>query len=118
MATLYDRMKAAWDSGTLHALDREAETLARQGVAEDDIYAALEQLLLAVRSGGADEETEERIHGVMDRLTGWTHTVNQIRTTRNTLPTEEEIAKLPRWARVAFAARSARRVLPLLPLTW
>jgi len=31
-----------------------------------------------------------------------------------TLPTEEEIAQLPRWARVAFAARCARRVLPLL----
>ncbi len=29
------------------------------------------------------------------------------------LPTEEEIAALPRWARVAFAARCARRVLPL-----
>jgi hypothetical protein len=32
-----------------------------------------------------------------------------------TLPTEEEIAQLPRWARVAFAARCAARVLPLLP---
>ena len=31
----------------------------------------------------------------------------------NTLPTEEEIANLPRWARVAFAARCARRVLPI-----
>lgn len=29
------------------------------------------------------------------------------------LPTEDEIAKLPRWARVAFAARCARRVVPL-----
>lgn len=28
-----------------------------------------------------------------------------------TLPTEEEIAQLPRWARVAFAARCARRAL-------
>ncbi len=28
-----------------------------------------------------------------------------------TLPTEEDIAKLPRWARVAFAARCARRAL-------
>ncbi len=34
------------------------------------------------------------------------------------LPTEDEIAKLPRWARVAFAARCARRVLPLLKITW
>jgi hypothetical protein len=29
------------------------------------------------------------------------------------IPTKEEIAKLPRWAQVAFAARCARRVLPL-----
>lgn len=29
------------------------------------------------------------------------------------VPTEEEIAQLPRWARVAFAARCARRVQPL-----
>ncbi len=32
-----------------------------------------------------------------------------------TLPTEKEIAKLPRWARIAFAARCARRVLPFYP---
>ena len=31
------------------------------------------------------------------------------------LPTEDEIARLPRWAIVAFAARCARRVLPLAP---
>lgn len=30
-----------------------------------------------------------------------------------TLPTIEEIAALPRWAKVAFAARCARRILPL-----
>lgn len=35
-----------------------------------------------------------------------------------TLPTEEEIAQLPRWARVAFAARCARRVLPLFRKRW
>ena|GEM_PF-1202428 len=34
------------------------------------------------------------------------------------LPTEEEIAQLPRWARVAFAARCARRVLPLFRSSW
>ncbi len=35
-----------------------------------------------------------------------------------TLPTEEEIAQLPRWARVAFAARCARRALPLFKKYW
>ncbi|VTR96315.1 unnamed protein product [Gemmata massiliana] len=32
--------------------------------------------------------------------------------------TREEIAKLPRWARVAFAARCARRVLPIVKKFW
>jgi hypothetical protein len=39
-------------------------------------------------------------------------------TASNTLPTEEEIGKLPRWARVAFAARCARRALPLFKKHW
>ncbi|VTR93217.1 leucine-rich repeat : Leucine-rich repeat protein, putative OS=Trypanosoma vivax (strain Y486) GN=TvY486_0039050 PE=4 SV=1: Pkinase: LRR_4: LRR_4: LRR_4: LRR_4: LRR_4 [Gemmata massiliana] len=34
------------------------------------------------------------------------------------IPTEEEIAALPRWARVAFAVRCARRVLPLVRHFW
>jgi|GEM_PF-2277439 len=34
------------------------------------------------------------------------------------VPTEEEIRALPRWARVAFAARCARRVLPLVKHFW
>lgn len=34
------------------------------------------------------------------------------------LPTKEEIAALPRWARVAFAARCARRVSPLFRHGW
>ena len=34
------------------------------------------------------------------------------------LPTEEEIAQLPRWAQVAFAARCARRVQPLFTAGW
>ena len=35
---------------------------------------------------------------------------------RPLVPTETEVASLPRWARLAFAARCARRLLPLLPL--
>ena len=34
------------------------------------------------------------------------------------IPSEEEIATLPRWARVAFSARCARRVLPLFGYHW
>lgn len=36
----------------------------------------------------------------------------------DTLPTKKEIATLPRWARVAFAARCARRVEPLFLKLW
>lgn len=35
-----------------------------------------------------------------------------------TVPTIEEIEQLPRWARVAFAARCARRVEPLYTIDW
>lgn len=35
-----------------------------------------------------------------------------------TIPTSEEIAKLPRWAQVAFAARCARRAQPLFKHGW
>ena len=89
MATLYERMKRAWDSGTPNALDREAEGMARHGFAETEIYDALEQLLLTVRNMGVDEETEERIHGVMDRLTGWGHSANQIRTAQGSQQVQE-----------------------------
>lgn len=35
-----------------------------------------------------------------------------------TIPTAEEIEQLPRWAKLAFAARCARRVLPLFTKYW
>ncbi|MBA4066037.1 MAG: hypothetical protein C0501_20420 [Isosphaera sp.] len=92
MATHYGQVKAAWESGTPGALDREAEGLARRGVAEADIYAALEELLLTVRAAGADDETEERINGVMDRLTGWCHPSGHIRTTRGPVPDDPAAA--------------------------
>lgn len=38
--------------------------------------------------------------------------------TADTLPTKEEIEQLPRWARVSFAARCARRVEPLFHHNW
>ncbi len=37
---------------------------------------------------------------------------------KSTVPIEKEIAALPRWARVAFAARCARRVQPLFQAFW
>lgn len=38
--------------------------------------------------------------------------------TMATVPTKDEILQLPRWARVAFAARCARRVQPLFLAAW
>ena len=34
------------------------------------------------------------------------------------IPSEDDIRQLPRWARLAFAARCARRVLPLFQHSW
>jgi hypothetical protein len=55
----------------------------------------------------------------LDALTGNCHRDCQYKDPPNTsLPTEVEIDQLTRWARVAFAARCARRVLPLFRYYW
>ena len=79
--TVADRVRAAWESATPQALDRAAESLARDGVPEAIILAAVDSLLADVRAAGADEETEEAIHGVMDRLSGWCHPSGHIHPT-------------------------------------
>ena len=45
---------------------------------------------------------------------GWPHCPGK----RAPVATEEELAELPRWAVVAFAARCARRVLPIFRAVW
>ncbi|HUR54125.1 MAG TPA: hypothetical protein VMZ71_08335, partial [Gemmataceae bacterium] len=56
---------------------------------------------------------------VLDALTGMCHPDCQYKDPPNTtLPTEDDISKLPRWARVAFAARCARRVQLLYRHFW
>lgn len=68
----------------------------------------------ALETPGLTEDGEEALRGTLDALTGDCHKDCQYRDPPNPqLPSEEEIAELPRWARVAFAARCARRVLPL-----
>lgn len=68
---------------------------------------------------GLTEDGEEAFLGTLDALTGNCHRDSCYYDPPNTsLPTEEEIAQLPRWARVAFAARCARRVLPLYAHYW
>lgn len=106
MSTIYDRLRVAWDTGVPLALDHAAEQLAHEGVAESALVDEMMRLLLEVRAAGADEETEERIHGVMDRLTGWCHESNHIKTKRTEVPTEELTERpaappspeVPRWS--------------------
>ena len=73
----------------------------------------------ALETPGLTENGEESLLGVLDALTGDCHPDCHYKDPPNTtLPTEEEIAELPRWARVAFAARCARRVEILFPVYW
>lgn len=68
---------------------------------------------------GLSEEGSDALGDALDALTGYCHPKCQYQDPPNaTLPSEEEIAELPRWAKVAFAARCARRVLPLFLHKW
>jgi len=118
MPTPLERIQIAWRTADPFALHREVEQLAAEGQQKPALEAALRALLLEVRTSGVDDETEEIINSVWDRITGWCHKSRHIKLPEATLPTEVEIAKLPRWAQVAFAARCARRVLPLFSRNW
>ncbi|MDY3561506.1 hypothetical protein R5W23_002784 [Gemmata sp. JC673] len=84
------------------------------------IYSSLMALANEVdATPGLSEDGFDAFGDVLDALTGYCRPECQYKDPPNVkLPTEEEIAKLPRWARVAFAARCARRVLPLFPIKW
>jgi hypothetical protein len=80
MATPYERVKAAWDSGDRRAaLNLAVEEMAAEGVTRDALDEALGRLLDEVRAAGADEDTEEIINGVGDRLHGWCHESRHIK---------------------------------------
>lgn len=79
MATPLERVQAAWATGDPLALHREVEQLAAEGQPRQALEDALEALLLEVRTAGADDDTEELINGVWDRLTGWCHADRHIR---------------------------------------
>lgn len=82
------------------------------------IRAELLEMEDAVRATpGFSEEAEEAIRDTIDALAGLCSPKHAYKNPP-VLPTEEEIALLPRWARVAFAARCARRVLPLYLHFW
>jgi hypothetical protein len=115
MTSPFERIKAAWSAADRGSeLHRAVESLAAEGTTRQALEDALEALLLEVRAAGADDDTEEVVNGAWDRLTGWCHESHRI----NTPPTTAELVRLPRWAQVAFAARCARRVLPLFLLRW
>jgi hypothetical protein len=81
MATPFDRVKAAWESADRNAaLNRVVETMAAEGVALDALDDALGRLLDDVRAAGADDDTEEIINNVGDRLHGWCHVSGHIKT--------------------------------------
>ncbi len=85
MMTPFDRLKAAWDSTNREGeLNRVVEEMAVEGVTRDVLDHALASLLNEARASGADDETEEIINGVGDRLHGWCHPTRQIMT----VPTE------------------------------
>jgi hypothetical protein len=85
MATLRERIQAAWASGDPLALHREVEQLAAEGHSQQALEDALESLLLAVREAGGGDDKEEIVNGVWDRLTGWCHPTRYIKS----LPSEE-----------------------------
>ena len=80
MATLLERVQAAWATGDPLVLHREVEHLAAEGHSRQALEDALEALLRAVREAGADDDTEEIVNGVWDRLTGWCHPARHIET--------------------------------------
>jgi hypothetical protein len=87
MGTPYERIEFAWNSEDRRAaLHRAVEEMAAEGVTLGALDGALERLLLEVRATGADDDTEEIILGVGDRLHGWCHESGHIKTNPATPP--------------------------------
>jgi hypothetical protein len=81
MANIVERLQTAWASGDPLALHREVEQMAGEGHSRQALEDALVALLLRLRNAGADDDTEEIVNGVLDRLMGWCHASRQIGTT-------------------------------------
>lgn len=84
-----------------------------------EIFGDLNAMLDDVRdTSGLSEDGDDAILDTLDALTGNCRADQCYQDPPNTtLPSEEEVATLPRWARVAFAARCARRVTVILSST-
>ena len=98
MTTPYERLKVAWTATDRRkAMNREVEDMAAEGVSLADLDVALERMLLDVRAVGADDETEEEIMGIGDRLHGWVMESSRIHTKPVTIPT---VAAIPPTAHI------------------
>lgn len=118
----FGRLRSALLTGDSYdALDRLVRSELAAGQKTKAVY---DQLLGHIESVRAmpeyTDDLEDRLGDTMDALCGWVHPdcAYQDATTSLALPTEDEIARLPRWAQVAFAARCARRVLPMFLRNW
>ena len=81
MPAPFDALRQAWQSQDREAaLHRAVERLAADGVSRDVLDDCLGQLLDEVRATGGDEDAEETIAGVGDRLHGWCLPANAIST--------------------------------------
>ncbi len=93
------------------ALDELVRNEQAAGRKVREIHDDLRTLVEPVRVlENPSEDVDDAMMDTLDALAGNCR-VESAYTDPPSLPTEDEIAKLPRWARVAFAARCARRVL-------
>jgi hypothetical protein len=100
----------------------ELDRLVRVELAEGRLTNQIRDELLGMEEAargtpGFNDDSEEAFHDTIDALEG-NCAARYAYQNPPVLPTEGEVANLPWWARVAFAARCANRVLPLLQESW
>jgi hypothetical protein len=102
------------------ALDNLVRNEQAAGRKVKDIYADLQGLVEPVRAlERPSEDADDAMMDTLDALAGNCRLEScYFDPPGLSLPTEPEISRLPHWAKVAFAARCARRVLPLLKYAW
>jgi hypothetical protein len=95
MPTPFEQVQAAWGSADRRGeLNRVVETMAAEGITRDQLDDALGKLLDEVRAAGVDDETEEIINAVGDRLHGWCHPSGHIKT-RDAVSSSEDRRPAP-----------------------
>lgn len=113
MITLDALRLAALSEQPWAELDRLVRAELSAGRLTRAIYDEIMSLEEAVsNTPGYTEDAHDAIGDTLDALIGFCRADCAYKNPP-VLPSAEEIAKLPRWAQVAFAARAVRRVLPL-----